>query len=355
MKKMAIFAIAVLASAALLSGIVNAGSSVQLTTNKSEYETGETVLITVYNDCRSTITFEGYWIEDAAYQAVYTPSGVDFPVILAPGETFRGEWYQNTDSGDMAVPGAYTVATATESVKVTILAPQVPVLEAATDSQAYIIGQEVQVTVTNVGSAPAINAGFWVENDRSEFVYAPNTILFPVPTAPGESVTYVWDQKDQAGCQVPMGQYYVCTPDSRTEIGIFMGPSVNVQADREVYEADQPVIITLTNTGDMPIMVSNTYTITDQTGRVVYTPNVLAFMRPLNPGTSIEFVWEQVDNEGRQVPDGEYRAVTDQGSVSFVIDAPNEPLQAEHPSQSFGNAETGLEFIPKHAGPNHRI
>jgi hypothetical protein len=353
MKKLAIIAIAMLVSVALLAGMTNAGQTAAITTDKDQYEQGETVHITITNTCRSTIILEGFWIEDEGCETVYSASTVQFPIQLLPGETFRAEWDQVTDTGETAVPGTYTIMTENDYVKIVILSPPQPSIEVSTDSQTYTVGEDVQIIMTNVGTENVICPGYWIEDANGVVIYTPNTVLYMRPIAPGESITFIWNQMDDAGNQVATGTYLVCTLQDRIGINIFEGPNVEVLADKPVYEMGEKIRITITNTGDLPTTVTNGFCVADKDGNVIYTPNMLAFMIPLNPGASIVYTWDQTDDGGSQVVPGAYTVITQQGSVTIHIIG---PVLAGHGAAQGGSSVDGPgHFIPKPVGHTFRI
>ena len=109
----------------------------------------------------------------------------------------------------------------------------------------------------------------------------------------------------------------------------------------------EKIQITIANTGDMPAVVSNAYSIQAHNGKTVYAPNVLTFMRPLYAGTSIEYTWDQIDDEGHQVDAGTYTIITEQGTVTIEISGPTH----------FDTAQPKLpgNFVPKPTGHTIRI
>lgn len=88
--------------------------------------------------------------------------------------------------------------------------------------------------------------------------------------------------------------------------GVFVTVSPEVAAPGEVVE------ITLTNNSDKPISLPNSSTYEGVfsgsacTGTSVFNPISLTMILEIPPGESIMRSWDQMDDSGRQVPDGTY-------------------------------------------------
>lgn len=114
---------------------------------------------------------------------------------------------------------------------------------------------------------------------------------------------------------------------------------VVLSMEKEEYQIGEPVVFTVTNTGERNITFPNTapfiiYQII-KCGwygliRPIYVPIALQMLVTLEPGKSINFSWDQKDNDRNQVPEGEYMVVVDyyengegrQLSKSFKIVSP---------------------------------
>ena len=100
-----------------------------------------------------------------------------------------------------------------------------------------------------------------------------------------------------------------------------------LSTDRQVYAVGQLVAFTFCNLTDGTIDLPNSapWSIKDQNGQIVFTPETAQQVVQLQPNATSRGVWDQRDNDGRQVPSGtytlEFRTLT-RGTftVTFVID-----------------------------------
>ena len=89
--------------------------------------------------------------------------------------------------------------------------------------------------------------------------------------------------------------------------------------DKSAYNLGEQVIITVTNDGDDPMVIPYGFLVLDEAGKVVYSPNVLFYMRPLAPGETYTYFWEQICDDGTQVLAGKYTINTSWDSVEVKI------------------------------------
>jgi hypothetical protein len=323
MKKMAIMTIAMLVMVAALASIVNANSVASVSTDKAKYAQGENVLITITNNCRGPLTISGYIIENEKNERVYSQLTLGCGIIMKPGGTFSDVWMQNDINGGMAVPGIYTISIDQESIQITILAAE-PAIELGTDKPIYSNGESVMIVMSNIGpTSTSICNGYWIEDSRGSVVYTPKMLAYMVPLPPGGSIVYTWDQTDGNGNHLTTGTYTICTSQDRVEIVLARGAEIQVLADGSSYASGENVDITLSNNGDMAGSIGNGYWIEDSRGNVVYAPMMLAYMRPLPVGESIEYVWDQTDANGNQVAPGIYNICTPESKITIEITEPN--------------------------------
>jgi len=80
------------------------------------------------------------------------------------------------------------------------------------------------------------------------------------------------------------------------------------RTSKDVYEGSEPIVIRLANNCGFDIVLSNSapWFVIDSNGRVVFSPIALQVITTLKPGEAREWVWDQRDNEGKQVPAGTY-------------------------------------------------
>ena len=172
MKVKCVLAIGILAMAVLLSGVAAADGVASVSTDKKEYHEGENVSITVTNNCRGPLAFNGYWVENEKGERVYSSRITAYPVMMGPGESHIDVWSQNSDDGGAVGPGAYFIKIEQDTITVTILRSAEDV---STDKQTY---------------------------------------------DPGESKAYVWEQTDDNGNDVLPGVYTVHVNGDSAELTI---------------------------------------------------------------------------------------------------------------------------------------
>ena len=121
MKGRGIIALGIIAMVIMTSGIASAEKGLTLTTDKSAYNLGEEVIITVTNDGDDVMVIPyGYQVVDEVGKLVFSPNILFFMPPLAPGETYSYTWKQICDDGTMVPAGDYTINTAWDSVEVKI-------------------------------------------------------------------------------------------------------------------------------------------------------------------------------------------------------------------------------------------
>nr|QNO53014.1 hypothetical protein PNHJDAII_00018 [Methanosarcinales archaeon ANME-1 ERB6] len=123
------------------------------------------------------------------------------------------------------------------------------------DKDVYIEGEMVTFTFSNNCSEAITlpNSDPWVIKDnKGNIVYEPipRPVITPVP--PGSSKSWVWDQKDNAGKQVPAGTYIVeLKTDAGTYTTIFkiIPPKRPDLVITDIWNEDSNICYNITNTG----------------------------------------------------------------------------------------------------------
>ncbi len=331
----------------LLSGMTAAAGTPPITTDKNEYTEGEIVTITIINPFRSPIKYSGYWVESMKGEVVYN-SPVLCEITMNPGERISESWAQICDDGSYVRPGAYAVRVESGSASITVLSTEGQVF---TDKDYYFAGEVVAITISNVGETPIVLNGYWVEDGDGTVVYAESTLGFVQYLQPGEGREYWWSQVDDCGEQVACGEYEVCTEwdDAVIEIVEY---AVVVATSQAIYAEGEEVVITVTNEGDAAVTIQSGFSVTDETGETIYISNALTFNPILQPGQSIQYVWEQTDANGDMVGAGQYTINAANGEATVTIsegDCANafEPLEAKKPSRSAGERPHLPFLVPR--------
>ena len=119
MKGRGIIAIGIIAMFIMTSGMASAASSLGLDTNKSAYNIGEDVIITVTNTGDGEASFPyGFTVADETGKVIYHPPILFFTPPLAPGASYSYTWDQICDDKNQALPGDYTIQTSWASATI---------------------------------------------------------------------------------------------------------------------------------------------------------------------------------------------------------------------------------------------
>ncbi len=119
MKGRGIIALGIIAMVIMTAGVASAEKGLTLTTDKSAYNIGEMVIITVTNNGDEFVTIpNGYVVVDENGKEIYHPNVLFYMPPLAPGETYTYRWNQICDDGKQALVGDYTIYTSWDSVEV---------------------------------------------------------------------------------------------------------------------------------------------------------------------------------------------------------------------------------------------
>lgn len=234
------------------------------------------------------------------------------------------------ESDDMKTIAIFAAAALLAMTMMTGMAAAEERMSISTDKTAYFIGEGVVITLTNEYKESVALKGYWVEDATGQAVYFPPMPLFVQYLAPGESWTYVWGQIDDSGAQVGTGFYSMNTDTDSVQIEI-VNP-IAVSTDGDTFTAGEGVPVSITNTAQETVFVSGGYQVLDAAGEVVYAEDALAFMQPLLPGASIQYVWAQTTDSGEQAPEGTY-VITSSGSQATITIEPaaqTSPVQETH-------------------------
>ena len=94
---------------------------------------------------------------------------------------------------------------------------------------------------------------------------------------------------------------------------------LTLTTDKSAYNVGESVIITVTNNGDEYVTISNGYVVMGEDGKEIYHPNVLCYMPSLAPGETYDYTWDQICDDGRQAPPGDYEIHTSWNSVEVKL------------------------------------
>jgi len=93
-----------------------------------------------------------------------------------------------------------------------------------------------------------------------------------------------------------------------------------IYTDKKIYRTGEPVKIIFENIGEETIHLPNSapWVILNSQMKPVFTPIALQVVTPVDPGDKLEWVWNQKDNRGLQVPPGRYMVALRVGACAFV-------------------------------------
>ncbi len=121
MKGRGVIALGLVFMVIMTSGITSAATGITLDTDKSAYNEGEIVTITVTNNGDDVVTIpNGFWIENDAGEQIYLPNILFYMPPLAPGQSIEYTWDMTNTDGTMVKSGDYTVHTSWDSTPIKI-------------------------------------------------------------------------------------------------------------------------------------------------------------------------------------------------------------------------------------------
>jgi hypothetical protein len=115
--------------------------------------------------------------------------------------------------------------------------------------------------------------------------------------------------------------FYLLEIKSTNQLVYVDGSALSLVTEKSDFKRGEEIKITLINSGTNPIIFSDTthgLKISGLFGIVKYSPPVSPVTSTLNPGEKIEFVWDQIKNDGFPVIEGLYKISVD-GIDSFGI------------------------------------
>lgn len=88
------------------------------------------------------------------------------------------------------------------------------------------------------------------------------------------------------------------------------GSSVSIFTEKVDYKRGEPIHITIVNTGTVPITYPDTsygLRVTGLSGMLMFSPSSEETMTILHPKEEVEFVWDQIKNDGNAALEGLYK------------------------------------------------
>ncbi|GKS67237.1 hypothetical protein YTPLAS73_07840 [Nitrosarchaeum sp.] len=115
--------------------------------------------------------------------------------------------------------------------------------------------------------------------------------------------------------------FYLLEFKNTNQLVYVYGSALSLVTEKSDFKRGEEIKITLINSGTNSMMFSDTsygLKISGLFGIVKYSPPASPVISTLNPGEKIEFVWDQMKNDGFPVIEGLYKISTD-GIDSFGI------------------------------------
>ena len=88
------------------------------------------------------------------------------------------------------------------------------------------------------------------------------------------------------------------------------GPSVSIVTEKFDFKQNEEIKIRVINSGTIPLTFSDAsygLRITGLSGILMYSPVVVQVVSELKPGDEVEFVWDQIKNDGDKALEGLYK------------------------------------------------
>jgi hypothetical protein len=91
------------------------------------------------------------------------------------------------------------------------------------------------------------------------------------------------------------------------------GPSLSIVTEKSNFKKGEEIKIRIVNSGSVPLTFTDTsygLKITGLSGMLMYSPVSSQIISKLEPREEIEFVWDQIKNDGDAVLEGLYKIHT---------------------------------------------
>lgn len=103
---------------------------------------------------------------------------------------------------------------------------------------------------------------------------------------------------------------YLIDVKNTSQLIFVEGPSISIVTEKFDFKKGEEIKIRIVNSGTIPIIFSDTsygLKITGLSGILMYSPISLPVISQLEPGEEIEFLWNQVKNDGDMSLEGLYK------------------------------------------------
>ncbi len=114
---------------------------------------------------------------------------------------------------------------------------------------------------------------------------------------------------------------YLYDVKNTSQLVFVEGPSISVVTEKIDFKTGEEIKIRIVNSGTIPMIFSDAsygLRITTLSGILIYSPISAQVISELEPGDEIEFLWDQIKNDGDKALEGLYKisskAVDPQGN-----------------------------------------
>jgi hypothetical protein len=309
--------------------------AIVLSTDRAGYTVGEVVLFTLANQGDAELLLDDGSHLELFLTASPTPFVEPFLGLVPPGASQQVNW-----ATDDKPAGSYygwlknatgvVVAIVNDGASWLLEAPAVSAALAVSAGEApWPAGAPVKFTVWNAGAAELRDDGcaprLVIRDATGRAVYdsrhAAAVCAGEVALLPGGILNVSWPQADDAGQQVPPGDYVVEAafggaaanatflivasepPPPPPEQGV---RAIAVHLSSDSVPQGQSVVVWVANEGSADLEGTLSLAVRDAGGQVVYSPASTQVVQTLAAGERLELTWDQRANDGRGVPAGSY-------------------------------------------------
>ena len=106
---------------------------------------------------------------------------------------------------------------------------------------------------------------------------------------------------------------YLLDVKNTSQLVYVEGPSLSVVTEKSDFKKGEEIKIRIVNSGTIPLTFSDTsygLRVTGLSGMLMYSPTSAQVISKLEPKEEIEFVWEQIKNDGQPALEGLYKIHT---------------------------------------------
>ena len=103
---------------------------------------------------------------------------------------------------------------------------------------------------------------------------------------------------------------YLMDVKSTSQLVYVEGPSVSIVTEKFDFKQNEDIKIRIVNSGTVPLSFSDAsygLRITGLSGILMYSPPSVQVISELKPGEEVEFMWDQIKNDGDTALEGLYK------------------------------------------------